>query len=101
MADRETRCPAGRNVVLNVDRFDARAGRAAAERRFHAVDGLPIAFQPHFDVAVRPVAHPPVYAFDAGALFGEEPEPDALHASAYQYASRYEHGTRNYGLESC
>src|SRR6516164_9983587 len=72
--------------LADVSGVDARARRAAAHRRGHAVDLLERACNDRLDRPVTAVAHPTGDAPLAGLVLDERAKPDTLHASAHDDA---------------
>jgi hypothetical protein len=60
---------------------------AAAE----TLDGFQVAFRQRFDPSVRQVSDPARQPFDPGRLVCKKPEAHALHSSAHDEPSSYEH----------
>ena len=69
----------------------ARVRWAASQRGLDALNGLCVAFDERFELAVRPVAYPPVHALRLSGRLCEHPEADPLHTAGDHVATGDEH----------
>ena len=82
-------------VVWSTSTASTRAPRRAVpDRGLEPLERFGVAFDVDLDAAVGEVPHPAVKAFARGGGLGEEPEADALHASADQVPPRLPHTKR-------
>jgi len=71
--------------------IDPRASRSPRQLPSKTLDGLDVAFHLRLDPSVRQVSDPARQSFDPGRFVREKPEAHALHSSAQDEPSGYEH----------
>jgi hypothetical protein len=78
--------------VVDFDVLDSSAGRAVTDRSLEALDRVRLTLRVRFDAAIGQIQDPAVQSFALRRGLSEEPEADALHATAYEVPSCDPHG---------